>query len=139
MIPTSVPADANLGPQLPSGSRLRLEPGRRVRPIHLANCTDVVLDGAGQVELWRSGITLENCRQVILRGLILRQSPASSVVVGAGCRDCVMESCTFAACGVIEGGVTLWLGPGTSGCTVSACTFDMLGAMGRRHLKRDQQ
>ena len=96
------------------------------------------IDGDGQVELWRSGITLEDCRQVTVRGLILRQSPASSVVMGAGCRDCVIDACTFAACGVIEGGVTLWLGTGTSGCTVSGCAFDMLGAMGRRHLKRDQ-
>ncbi|GDY14331.1 hypothetical protein LBMAG53_32090 [Planctomycetota bacterium] len=134
----NVAAGAAIDPKPAPGTTIRLEGGRHSCVLSLVGWQDVIIDGGAAAELWRGRIELTDCQRVTIRGVVFRQAPASAIVFNTGCRDCVVESCSFLACGISEGGVTMWIGAGTSGIAVQRCRFDMLGARGKRHLILNQ-
>jgi hypothetical protein len=86
-----------------------------------------VRQAGGAVEFWRCGITVRNAEDVRIEGLTFRQTPNTAVCVLGPARRVTIENCTFAACGVEGGSVTIWLGAGTHDCVVRGCRLDTLG------------
>jgi hypothetical protein len=76
---------------------------------------------------------VEESARIGFHGLIFRQTPATAFAVAGPSREVDVNACSFLACGMPGGNVTLWLGAQTFRCRVEACRFDACGLRAPRH------
>jgi hypothetical protein len=113
--------------ELAPGTYRRFPPLAGLRQVEIAPAA-----GDGEVVLWRVGLRLTGCHEVMIRGLHFRQAPDTALGI-EGSERVTIRDCTFTASGLVNGTVTLWLGRGTRNCTVEGCTFDTAGITAPRH------
>ena len=116
---------------------IELHPGRYDRGLTVRGIEDVVIrarpGSEGEVCFWRCGIRVESSSRIRLEGLTIRQSPATALGIAGPSREIQVDHCSFLACGMPGGNVTLWLGNDTARCRVHACLFDTCGVRAPRH------
>jgi len=130
--------DDDLNKLLKPGVTLELLPGkyRKNLVIDQDNITIRAVnrkDDSTEVCFWRSTIAINNAKNVIIEGLVMRQSPVTSIQINNGSSFISIKKCKFFACNTKKVIVTLWLDQNTNNCKVENCLFDMQNAIGMQH------
>jgi hypothetical protein len=130
--------DDDLNKLLKPGVTLELLPGKYRKNLDIDKDNITIRaanrkDDSTEVCFWRSTIAINNVKNVSIEGLVLRQSPVTSIQINNGSSFISIKKCKFFACNTKKVIVTLWLDQNTNNCKVENCLFDMQNAIGMQH------
>lgn len=127
----------DLNKLLKPGVTLELFPGKYRKDLVIEQDSITIraidpLSDSAEVCFWRSSIRIDHAKNVNIEGIIIRQSPKTSIQINDGSSYVKIKNCKFFACNTDRVIVTLWLDKNTNHCTIENCLFDMQNTIGKQ-------